>query len=162
MAEISASYEAPKRRLSISGDIETTYDYDDVRGFYEVFSSYLNNMRFLDEHYGIRRDGNTLMIGNSDVIAEEKGDITIGGYRFRSTNGLWELLVRKNVYSDVITNSDLKRYKDILDWNNARLVGYEPGGDIQISQKSKYTKVISKLFRQIRRRAALRQRWVPY
>ncbi len=36
-------------------------------------------MSFLDEQYGIRRDGNTLMIGNATVIADEKGDITIGG-----------------------------------------------------------------------------------
>ena len=51
------------------------------------------------------------MIGNSDVIADAKGDITIEEKRFRCTRGLWELLTRKNVKSDVITNSDLKAYK---------------------------------------------------
>ena len=65
-------------------------------------------MRFLDEQYGIRRDGNTLMIGSAAVIAGEKVDITIGGTRLGGTRGLWELLTRKNVNSDVITNSDLK------------------------------------------------------
>ena len=157
-----------KRRLSC-GDVETSDDDDDVRGFCEVVSPYLNKMRFLDEQYGIRRDGNNLMIGNSDVIADEKGDITIGEKRFRGTKGLWELLTRKNVNSDVITNSDLKAYKHILELTNAHLVGYEPGGDIQISRGSKYAKIISKLFPQTpRRRAALRhrrtprQRWSPY
>ena len=53
--EMSASYEKPKRRISSSGDDETTDDdYDDVRGFYEIASPYLNNMRFLDELHGIR------------------------------------------------------------------------------------------------------------
>ena len=52
-------------------------------------------MRFLDERYGIRRDGNTLMIGSSEVVADEKGDSTIGEKRFRGTKGLWELLTRK-------------------------------------------------------------------
>ena len=54
------------------------------------------------------------MIGNAAVIACEKGNITIGGTRFRGTRGLWELLTRKNVNGDVITNSDLKAYKRIL------------------------------------------------
>jgi hypothetical protein len=45
-------------------------------------------MGFLDEQYIIRIIGKTPMIGNSDVIADEKGDITIGGKRFRCTKGL--------------------------------------------------------------------------
>ena len=101
------------------------------------------------------------MIGNSDVIADEKGDITIGGKRFRGTKGLWELLTLRNTNSEVITNSDLKRYKSILQLTNAHLVGYEPVGDIQISRGAQYEKLISKLFPQIRRRAALRQNLTP-
>ena len=58
---------------------------------------------------------------------------------------MWELLNLKNVNTDVITTSDLKRYKHIVELTNAHLVGYEPGGDIQISRGSKFTKVISKL-----------------
>ena len=112
--EANASYEVSKRRLSC-GDVETSDDDDDVRGFYEVASPYLKKMLFLDEQYGIRRDGNNLMIGNSDVIADEKGDITIAEKRFRGTKGLWELLTRKNVNSDVITKRNLKAYKHILE-----------------------------------------------
>ena len=52
-------------------------------------------MRFLDEQYGIRRDGNTLMIGSAAVIADEKCDISIGGTRFKGTRGLRELLPRE-------------------------------------------------------------------
>ena len=83
--EMSASYETPKHRISSCRDDETTDDDDHVRGFYEIASLYLNNMRFLDEQCGNRRDRNKLMIGNSDVIADEKGDITIRGKRFRGT-----------------------------------------------------------------------------
>ena len=92
VGEASTSYEVSKRQLS-SGAAETSDD--DVRWFYEGVSPYLKKMRFLDEQYGIRRDGSTLMIDNSDVIADEKGDITIGGKRFRGTRGLWELLTPK-------------------------------------------------------------------
>ena len=75
--EMSASYETPKRRISSSGDDETTDD-DDVRGFYEIASPYLNNMRFLDEQQGNRRDRIVLKICNSDVIADVKGDMIRG------------------------------------------------------------------------------------
>ena len=108
-AKMNASYETPKLGIS-SGDDESTDDDNDVRGFFEIAITYLN-MRFLDEQYGIRRDGNKFMIANSDVIATEKGDITIRGKRFMGSKGLWELLTRKNLNRDVITNSDLKRYK---------------------------------------------------
>ena len=73
--EASTSYEVSKRRLK-SSDGETSYGDNDVRGVYEVSSPYLNKMRLLDEQYGIRRDGNTLMIGNASVNADED-DITI-------------------------------------------------------------------------------------
>ena len=64
------------------------------------------------------------MIGNSDVTADKKGVSTIGEKRFRCTNGLWELLTHKNVNSDVITNSELKAYKNIMELINTHLVGY--------------------------------------
>ena len=96
VGEASASYEVSKGRLSSSSDDVETSDGDDVRGACEVSGPYLTKMRFLDEQCGIRRDGNTLMIGNSDITADEKGDITIGGKRFRGTRGLWELLSRRN------------------------------------------------------------------
>ena len=162
MGEMSKSYEAPKRWLSSSRDVDTSDDDDDVGGFYDVVSPYLKNMWFLDEPYSIGLYGNKLIISNSDVIADEKHDISIGEKRFRGTKGLWELSSRKNVNSDVTTNSDIKRYKHILELTNAHLVGFELGGDIQISRGSKYTKVISKLLPQTRRRSALRQRWSPY
>ena len=76
--------------------------------------------------------------------------------------GLWELLTRKNVNSDVITKSDLKEYKCILELTNAHLAGYETGGDIQISREVKYVKVISNLFPPTRRRGALRKYWSPF
>ena len=109
VGETSASYEVSKRRIISSSDEVETSDGDyDVRRVYEVSNNYLNKIRFLDEQYHVKRDGNTLLIGNAAVIADEKGDITIGWTRFRGTRVLWELLTCKNVNSDVIKNSDLK------------------------------------------------------
>ena len=167
--QITDVYEIPKRRSSSSTSEDDTYETSDDgdvrRGFYEMANPYLKNRRFFNEKYVIQRAGDTFMIGNSDIRVDETGDITINGKRFRGTKGLWELLTCKNIHRDVITTSDLKRYKHIVELTNAHLVGYEPGSDIQISRGSKFTKVISKLFPQSKRRGtgtALRQRWVTY
>jgi hypothetical protein len=104
------------------------------------------------------------MIGNSAVNVD-KTDIIISGKRFKRTKGLWELLTRKNVDVDLITTSDLKRYKHIVEMTNTQLVGYEPGGDTQISRRPKFVKVTSKLFIQSKRcdiELPLRQQWVTY
>ena len=132
-----------KRRPSSGSDAaETSNSDEDERGVYEVSSPYLSSVPFLDEQYGIRGDGNTLMIGSVPVTTHPKGDISIRGTRFKGTRGLCEFLTRKNVNSDVITKSDLNVYKCILVLTNAHLVGYEPGGDIQVSRVVKYAKVI--------------------
>ena len=52
-------------------------------------------MRFLDEQYGILRVGDTLMIGDAPITVHGKGDLSIGGTRFKGMRGLWELLTRK-------------------------------------------------------------------
>jgi hypothetical protein len=70
--------------------------------------------RFLDEQYATRRDGDTLMIGNSTDNMYESGVITISVKLFKLTKGLWELLRRKNFNTVVNTPSDMKRYKRIL------------------------------------------------
>ena len=104
------------------------------------------------------------MFGTAAVSADEKGDISIGGTRFKGTSGLWDLFTRKNVNSDVITKSDLNSSKRIPLLTNAHLGGYEPGSDIQISCGVKFAKIISKLFPQSRRRrrSALRQYWASF
>ena len=129
--EGGTSYEVSNRRPSSgSEDAETSHPDDDGRDVYEVWSPYLNNMQFLDEQYGIKRDGNNFKIGSAAVTTDEKGDISIGGTRFKGTRGLWDFLTRKNVISDVTTNSDLKAYKRILVLTKALLAAYEPGSDI--------------------------------
>ena len=104
----STSYEVPKRRASSdSAAVETSDSDDAVQDAYTVSSPYLDSVRFLDEQYGIRRVGSTLMIGATPITVHAEGDLTIGGTRYKGTRGLWELLTRKNVNNDVITKSDL-------------------------------------------------------
>jgi hypothetical protein len=102
------------------------------------------------------------MVGNSVFSVDESSGITVEGKQFRGTNGLWELLTRKNVNRSMFPPSDLKRNKHILEMTNSHLVGYEPGGDIQISRRSKFAKLISKPFPLFKRLDIKRERWARY
>jgi len=67
--------------------------------------------RFLDTKYGTRKNGKHLMLGDSQVLIDTDDNFTIKGTAFRGTEGLWELLTRKNVNTEVINKSNLKTYK---------------------------------------------------
>jgi hypothetical protein len=82
------------------------------------------------------------VIGHSTVSVDETSDITIKGKWLKGTKGLWEIVRCKNINNDLTTMSDLKRYKNILYMTDAHLVGYEPGGDIQISGGPKFDRII--------------------
>ena len=105
------------------------------------------------------------MICNSNISIDNGSHFTIKGKRFKGTQGLWDLLTRKNVNTGVITEYDLKKYRMILEMTNANLERYESGGNIQTSRGSKFRYVIAKVFPQTRRRgveAALRQKLETY
>jgi hypothetical protein len=81
--------------------------------------------QFQDRQYGIRKDCDTLMIGNSTANLDEPGVITISGKRFKLREGLWELLTRKDVITDTISPKEIKRYNSILQMTSAHLTGFE-------------------------------------
>jgi len=56
-----------------------------------------------------------------------------------------------DVNNKLITESDLEKYKTILETTNAHLEVFEPGNDILIVRGPKFIKVISKLFPQTKR-----------
>jgi hypothetical protein len=66
--------------------------------------------KFQDRQYGIRKDGDTLTIGNSAVDLDEPGIITISGISFKLTRGLWELLTRNDFETGMISPNYMKRY----------------------------------------------------
>jgi hypothetical protein len=129
---------------------------------------YESKKRCLDTEYGIRRDADGLMIGDSRVGVDSDGNIQIKNVEFPATKGLWELLTRKRVDNKSITRDDLKQYKTIFKRSNAHLEGYNPEANIRTSKGLKYWEVISRLFpgttttRQSGAEAALRREWITY
>jgi len=51
------------------------------------------------------------MVGDSPGFIDTYHNFTIKGTALRWTEGLWELLTRKNVNMEVINKADLKTYK---------------------------------------------------
>jgi len=100
--------------------------------------------RFLDTQYGIIRDGEQLMIGDSPVFINPDDNVTIKGTVFRGTEGLWELLTPKNVNTQLIDKEDLKaKYIDI---DNPHLTRYQHEDNINITRGKKFREFIEPLF----------------
>jgi hypothetical protein len=105
------------------------------------------------------------MIVYSNFSIDDASDIYVKNRLFRGTEGVWELLTRKNPNLETVAEDDYKNYKGILLMTNGHLEHYRPDGNIQISRGNKYRNVISKFFQQIRRRcveSALNKRWAKF
>jgi len=63
---------------------------------------YVYNRRFLDTQYGVRKDCDMFMIGDSPIVVDTVGDITIKERMFMGSKGLWELLTRKKLNTEFI------------------------------------------------------------
>jgi len=48
------------------------------------------------------------MIGDSPIVVDTDGEITIKERVFEGSKGLWELLTRKKMNTEFITKDDLK------------------------------------------------------
>jgi uncharacterized protein YpuA (DUF1002 family) len=104
------------------------------------------NTQLLDTQYGIRKDGDNLKIGSSNVTVDSSSNIDIRGKQFEGTTDLWKLLTRKNVDYNSIDKNDLHKYKTILDMTNAHLEGYKAVGNIQTSRGIKFRNVLHNYF----------------
>ena len=84
---------------------------------------YLYKRSFLDTQYGICKEGDAFMIGDSKLSVDRDSDITIKGKHFGGTQGLWELLTRRKIRRDKLSTDDLRAYKKILLLTNGHLTG---------------------------------------
>jgi len=105
------------------------------------------------------------MIGDSHVLVDTSGDVTVKDRVFKGLKGMWELLTRKNVNTEVITRDDLKSYKKIMTMTNSHLTQYHPDGNINITRGKKFREIISPtfaipMFRGVEN--SLRRKWTKY
>ena len=58
----------------------------------------------------MRKEGEKFKIGDSTVLVDQDGDITIKEKEFRGPESLWELLTPKRVNKEHVTSDDLRSY----------------------------------------------------
>ena len=105
------------------------------------------------------------MIGNSPVFIDTDGNFTIKGTAYKWSEGLWDLLTRKNVNTQAINKKELKTYKKILIMTNAHLNRYQPSDNIATTRGKKFRDVIAPLFAKPEGRcveSALSHKWIMY
>jgi hypothetical protein len=112
----------------------------------------------------LRKESSKVFIGNSDVTVDTNSDLYIKDKRFKSTRGLWELLTRKSVNKKLVSEDDLKQYKNVLNLTNVHLEGYKPNAPIHASRGIKFKTVMAMLFPQTKCRGieTLHKVWITY
>lgn len=99
-----------------------------------------------DPQYGIRRSRGVLKIGNSDVQLDQN-ELAIGHKKFKPSKGLLNLLFYKKPQPEQYTKTDLKIYKQILEYTNAHKKRFNIESPIRTSKKGyKYNSIIKPLF----------------
>lgn len=103
---------------------------------------YDENQQEFDHKYGIRLDTLTekLMIGDSNVDIDGS-DIIVKNKRYRGTQGLYELLFKKNPKH--YSTEDVDNYKKIVIKTNANRRYYKSNKQVDGSKLKKYKKIIA-------------------
>lgn len=120
-----------------------------------ITRSYMNTLfkdvggkdKTIDYVYGPQFvDGSKLMVGDKDLDFDSDGNINVGGVKYGSSKGLYELLFKRKPDKDLYTEDDLSAYRSILFATNTHRDGNKPNGRIRSNNGFKYTNIIKKLF----------------
>lgn len=101
----------------------------------------------IDNIFGPRYESDRLMIGNKPLTFTEEGNIRVNDIEYRGTEGLYELVFKRQPDETLYTPEDLLAYKDLLIKSNAHKKGYLPNNHINRPPTSiKYKVIIANLF----------------
>lgn len=99
-----------------------------------------------DVPFGVRVENGRLMLGSARITIGDEF-ITVAGHNYRNTSGLKQLLLKKNVDLNMVTESDMQHYKSMLLDTNAHRRDYEPDKPIKSNKGQKYMQVIKPIFK---------------
>lgn len=101
----------------------------------------------IDNIYGPRIDNDKLMVGNSPLTFDEDGNIILNKVQYKGTEGLYELLFKRQPDDSVYNRDDLNAYKDMLIKSSAHKKNYVSNNHINRPVNSiKYKTIVSTLF----------------
>ena len=97
--------------------------------------------------FGVYEDDkdSSFKIGRSSSKYNNK-HVFVDAKNYKSTQGLWELMVKSKLDKNLDTFQDRQAYKQILLQSNAHRVNYSLTGRIRGNKGLKYTRFISQLF----------------
>lgn len=99
-----------------------------------------------DIPFGVRVERGNLMLGSARITINDQY-IIVAGRKYRNTPGLKQLLLKKDVDLNLVTDSDMQHYKSMLIETNAHRRGFEPSKPIKSYKGQKYLQVIKPLFK---------------
>ncbi|KAG7196328.1 hypothetical protein KM043_000020, partial [Ampulex compressa] len=117
---------------------------DSISGKYLRLLSTDRKKKFVDRSYGVRKQGENYIIGNSPITFEEDS-IIVNGKNYPKTVGLMELLISKEPKTYLIENKDNKNYVKILTATNAHRKEYKENADFKNKNSKKFKTYISPL-----------------
>lgn len=140
--------------LNTSEGFETASQYVTEHFSHPLTSKYMlklmkdvaGSKRVIDNTFGPRFEGNTLMVGDQPLKFNEDGSVVAANTTYKPTPGLYELIFKRLPNEEIYDQNDLDMYKDLLLKTNAHKKQYKFQNRINRDTSLKYRYVISKLF----------------
>ena len=108
----------------------------------------------IDKASGLHTDSSTgqFKIGNR-VVDIHDDNIVVGGKEYEGTQGLWELIVKNKPSEDILTDTDLENYEEIMEKTHALRRNYDEDSAYPNASKSpKWKKFGKRIWNRIKER----------
>lgn len=99
----------------------------------------------MDNIYGVKKAGGTYMLGNSQ-IKFDRDMIIVNNHIYPKSNGLMELIFKRQPDQSICTSSDQENYRNILEATSAHRVKHNQHGKLRTSKSAKYKNIILPMF----------------
>lgn len=99
----------------------------------------------IDKTYGVRKEGKLFKIGRLPISFQNK-TVKVNHKDFPRTRGLDQLLFRLHPDQTLITDTDKRIYKQILEYSSAHKKGHRPDESIRHSSSLKFRNIIFPMF----------------
>ncbi len=111
-----------------------------VKPALEYYLSLKNNV---DKYYGIRKQGDGYVMGDSKVVIDTDSNIIVRDQRFKGTPGLWQLIMLNKPRD--FTKEDLARYDDLVETTQVIFNPYITTKHDKPKQTLKYQKFLKEM-----------------
>ena len=131
----------------MNSTFKSAYDKNETTDFLSMLDTSRSQ---LDNVYEVRQVGGINMIGDSEIQFDDK-TIRVGNLSYPKTNGLMELLFLKQPNDNLLSTSDRRNYRSILEATSAHRKKHSKNESLRTSKSRKYHSIIEPMFRSCRK-----------